>query len=787
MVVRSQAAYTDSEAPDQRAPVRSDLVGQLRRLPGVATATGAVRGFALMVDEDGETIGAGLQANNGMSAPSTDGAIRYATGRAPAGPGEVAVDAGSAADAALAVGDRIRVVFQGPPREFTVVGVARFGKDDRLGSTSTALFDLETAQQVLGKAGAYDEVLLTARDGTSPAVLRDTVAAALPEQTEVLSAAAVADERTDLLKAQLSFINVFLLVFAGIAVFVGSFIIWNTFTILVAQRSRELALLRALGATRRQVTRSVLAEAVVVGLLASALGLGLGLLVAKLLVLMLAATGVEMTSPGFGMAPRTVAVSVLVGVVVTVLASLAPARMATRVAPIEALRDAAPGSYRPSRRRAGLGGLVTAVGVAGLAGGLFAGSGIALVGLGASVTFLGITTLLPLVARPAARLIGAPLPRLGGMPGKLARDNAMRNPRRTASTAAALMIGLAVVASVTVLATSLKASIGSDIERTLRGELVVQQVGGQGAGLSPEVARTVAAVPGVAAASPLGFGRGRVDGMVTYVAPVDPATVERVVELGVSRGTVASLADGGLLVHEATAEEKGWAVGDPVPVEWPQTGATTMPVAGIFTEKDLIGADYALSLREFDRNVAGRLDTKVLVKVWDGADVSQVARAVTTAARAFPDAEVLTGQELDESVSGQVDEFLLFVTALLLLAVFIALIGIVNTLALSVFERTREIGLLRAVGMTRRQVRGMVRWESAVIAAIGAVTGSVVGLGFGVALVTALEDEGVSTLAVPVPRLLLYVLAAALAGVLAALGPARRASNIDVLTAVTND
>ena len=441
--------------------------------------------------------------------------------------------------------------------------------------------------------------------------------------------------------------------------------------------------------------------------------------------------------------------SVLVGLVVTLLASLAPARKATRVAPIEALRDAAPGGYRFSPRRAVLGGVVTAAGIAALAGGLFAGSGLAFVGLGVLVTFLGITTLLPLIARTAARVLGAPLPRLGGMTGKLARDNAMRNPKRTASTAAALMIGLAVVASVTVLAASLKASIGSDLDRTLRGELVVQQVGGQGAGLSPEVARAVRGTPGVEAVAELGLGRSRIDGTAGFVAPVDPSTIEQVVDLGVTSGDVGGLTSGGLLVHEATASEKGWSVGDQVPVEWPQTGSTTMTVAGVFEEKDLVGADYVLSLEEYDRHVVGRLDSMVLMKLTDGADVAEVQAALIDAARPFADAQVLTSEELNDSIAGEVDQFLLFITALLLLAVFIALMGIVNTLALSVFERTREIGLLRAVGMTRRQVRGMVRWESAIIAAIGAVTGSVVGIGFGVALVTALEDEGVSQLAVP--------------------------------------
>jgi putative ABC transport system permease protein len=373
------------------------------------------------------------------------------------------------------------------------------------------------------------------------------------------------------------------------------------------------------------------------------------------------------------------------------------------------------------------------------------------------------------------------------MTGALARDNAMRNPKRTASTAAALMIGLALVATVSVLASSLKTSIGSDIDRTARAELVVQQVGGQGGGLSPDAAAAVRGVPGVVAASEVSFGEAEFDGEKADVSPVDPATIDAVLDLGVRSGAVSGLGAGGVLVHTDLAKAKGWSVGSVVPVRWSETGAATLRVAGTFEEKGALDSDYLVSLPTFDANVTGRMDTMVLVKTAAGRSTAAVQAGVVTALRPYANAEVLTRAEFKASISGQVDSFLLFVTALLLLAVFIALMGIVTTLALSVFERTREIGLLRAVGMTRRQVRAMVRYESVIISLIGALTGAGIGLGFGVALVSALHDQGVSHLTLPGARIGGYVVAAAVAGVLAAVLPARRAADVDVLRAVVSD
>jgi putative ABC transport system permease protein len=787
--VRAPAAFAAGDAAGQRRPLPATRLSAVRAVPGVARAEGNVFGLALMVGKDGKALGRGLLATQGTSAPSADGLggdVHYRSGRAPAAPGEVAIDAASARKAGFRVGDRMRIVLLGPPQEFTVVGVAGFGAADSMGATTTALFDPAAAPRLLGKPGAYDEIAVRAAAGTTAVQLRDRLRAALPG-ADVQTGRAVAAEQTDLVKGNLAFLNIFLLVFAAIAVFVGSFIIWNTFSILVAQRSRELALLRALGATRGQVLRSVLAESVVVGLVASALGLVLGIGIARLLAALLGTTGLDLPTPGASLSARTVVVSFAVGTVVTVLASLAPARKATRVAPVEALRDAAPGGYRFSRTRAISGGVVLAGGLAALGAGLWGGASTSVVGIGVLLVFLGVNALLPPIAKALALVLGAPLPRLVGMTGKLARDNAVRNPKRTASTAAALMIGLALVGTVTVLASSLKTSIGSDIDRTARAELVVQQLGGTGQGLSPDAARAVRQVPGVAAASELASGGAKIAGSVTTVSPVDPGTISSVADLGVRTGSVAALGTDGVLVYDDVARAKGWTVGTRVPVQWPETGVVPMRVAGTFSEKGAVDSEYLVSMTTFDRNTTGRLDSLVLVKTAAGARTAAVQAGVVSALKPYVNAEVLTRAEFKQSIAGQVDQFLLFVTALLLLAVFIALMGIVNTLALSVLERTREIGLLRAVGMTRAQIRSMVRYESVIISLIGAVAGGVIGVGFGVALVKAMGDQGVSQLTLPAGRLAVYAVAAALAGVLAAVLPARRAAQVDVLRAVVSE
>jgi putative ABC transport system permease protein len=555
---------------------------------------------------------------------------------------------------------------------------------------------------------------------------------------------------------------------------------------IVTQRTREIALLRAVGATRRQVKRSLLVEAALLGAIASAVGVALGAGVAKGLNALMAALGFSLPSTALQIAPRTIWLSLLVGTVVTVVAAIVPARRATKVLPVEALRDASPGSKSTSLLRAVLGALLAGGGVAAMLNGLYGGGGGNLVLLGIPATLFGVIVLAPLAARPLAAAIGSPL-RWRGVSGDLARQNAMRNPRRTASTAAALMIGLTLVVSMGVFASSLKASFGTILDEGTGADLYVTSASAQAEGFSPEIANVVAGVPGVSLVSATGWGQNRIDGADATYSSVDPATAEQAFRLDMTAGSVANLGDDGILVQSDAAATHGWVVGDSLTSEFAATGEQQLEIRGLFDSNGFLDSDYLISLATQEANEADRLLTTALVIVGDGGDQGVVQDRIAAALADHPDAKVLDQKGFEQEIGGIVDQLLTFVSVMLLLAVVIALLGIVNTLALSVFERTRELGLLRAVGMTRGQVRAMIRWESVVISLIGATVGAGLGVGLGMALAQSLKGQGITEVAVPVAQVALYVLAAAVAGVLAAVGPARSAANVDVLKAVVTD
>ncbi len=576
------------------------------------------------------------------------------------------------------------------------------------------------------------------------------------------------------------------MIFAGIALFVGSFIIWNTFTMTVTQRSREIALLRAIGATRRQVLRTLLLEALMLGVAASAVGLGLGVLVARGLRALMDAVGFALPSTSLQVEPRTIWLSLLVGTVVTVVAALVPARRATKVLPVEALRESTPGAEKPSLRRSVIGVTVLGAGAGGMLASLYGGANMKIFGLGLVAALVGVMVALPIVVRPLASAIAAPL-KLRGMPGELAKQNATRNPRRTSATAAALMIGLTLVVSMGVFASSLKASFGDVISEQTNADLYVATSSAQAPGFSPEVIRAVKAVPGVDQVSANGWGQARFANADSSFSSVDPATAEEVMNLHVSQGAVSDLGKDGVVVAKSAATAHGWKLGDPVTAEFAESGKHRLHVVGIYDGKGWIGDDFILSIGEQNAFAGPQLVSTGLVTVLAGADKGEVQDAIAKALADHPDAQVLDQKGYEKVASGFIDQLLTFVTVMLALAVLIALLGIVNTLALSVFERTRELGLLRAVGMTRGQVRAMVRWESAVISLIGALSGAALGIGIGLALSQALKDEGIKAISIPVPQVTMYVVLAAVAGVVAAIGPARSAAKVDVLKAVVTD
>ena len=785
LVVRSSNAFTAQTSNlEERGSMPESVLDRVAAAPGVERAVGDVLGYAQIVDPaTGKVIGTLGPPTAASSWNDLAGFTLKPGGEPPAGPDEVVIDATTAQDHGIGVGDQVEVLFEGPPDTFEVVGIAGYGEADNLFGATWALFDLPTAQRVLDKPGELDSVSVVADEGVTAADLQRAIAPLLPRGVEAVTTATVTAEAQEQIATGLGFLRTAFLVFAFVSLFVGAFIIFNTFAIIVAQRSRELALFRALGATGRQVMTSVVLEALLVGLASSAIGVVFGVGVAALLKRVLQTVGFDIPAAGTVILARTVIVSVAVGTVVTVVAAIVPARRAARVAPIEALREAQDRPGRSLRFRLVAGAIVLALGVIPLLYGLFGqpSDALQLVGAGVALTFIGIAMLTPLIARPVASLLGSPIGRTG-MPGKLGRENAKRNPRRTAATASSLMIGLGLVVFVAVFGASAKASTEAILERTLRADFILTSP--TFGGFSPAAAAEMRSVPGVGVVSPVRQGEVRIDGVTSFLSGVDPATFDGVADVGAVEGTIDDLAAAGTIaVAEEPASDLDVGLGGVVRVEWPATGTIRLEVAAVYAETGLAG-DWVVSLDTYDANVAQRLDTFVFVKAEDGAGVGDVQRGLEAALADYPNIEVQDQAAFRDKYAGFLNQVLNLVTALLLFAVFIALFGVMNTLFLSIHERTRELGLLRAVGLSRRQTRSMVRWEAVIIAAMGALFGVGVGIAFGWALQQALANEGFSELGIPGGQIAAYVVLAAVFGVVFAIFPARRAAKLNVLDAI---
>ncbi len=790
VVVRAEQAFAPSAtgpgsgAIEERDPVPDTLLPTVESVPGVASASGDVSGSAQVVDPaTGDPIGGVGPPTIGTNWTDTNPTVQIREGAAPSAADDVVIDAATATRYDLTVGQDVKILFQGPPEEFTISGILGFGDADNLGGATLAAFTLPTAQRVLDKEGEFDSISVLGDEGTDPGQLRAAIQDVLPPKVEAVTSTSVADEQSDQLKEGLGFFRIALLVFAFIALFVGSFQIFNTFSIIVAQRAKELALLRAVGASRRQVLTSVIIEALVLGLVAAVIGIVAGVGIAVLLKALLSGFGIDLPSTSLQLEPRTIVVSLIIGVVVTTVASVLPARRAARVAPIEALRDSQDAGADHLGRRSVIGVIVTALGLAFLGYGLFGepdNAGL-LIGGGAAVIFIGIAILSPLAARPLSGAIGRPVRGLS-MAARLGRENAMRNPRRTAATSSALMIGLGLIAMVSILSASLKASFDAALQDTLRADLVLTS--SSFLPFSQEVAARTADVDGVEAVSAFRQGGFKVNDSDAAMTGVDPATIETVANLGPSEGAIASLDGGDVLVYDQTMEDNGWAVGDELPSAFATIGDDPLTIGGTFDDNRLVG-DYVVSLDTFDELFRAQLDTFVFVKVADGADTAAVRGDVEQATAEFGNIEVQDQAAFRDQQAGFVNQLLGLVTAMLFLAVVIALFGIANTLSLSIFERTRELGLLRAVGMGRTQVKRMIRWESVIIAILGALFGIAIGIFFGWALQQALAPEGITEFVLPVGQLVFFLILAALAGVVVALLPARRAAKLNVLEAIS--
>jgi putative ABC transport system permease protein len=784
LTVRGRQAFSGSLSQDQRPPVPESIVAALSSVDGIAAVEGEVQGVAQLLDAHGQPIGGLGPPTIGASAPvhSELASADLRAGRYPARSGEVAIDAGTAAKHGFAVGDTVGVLAAGPATEQTVVGLLGFGELDSFGGATLVLFDPETARQLYGQDG-YTSVGLLAADGVELEHLRDRVAQVVGADYDVLTGEELAADVSADVSAGLGFFNTALLVFAGIALFVGAMLIANTFSMLVAQRTRELALLRAVGAGRGQLLRSVLAEAAATGLVGSGLGLGLGIGVAAGLRELLARFGIPLPDAPLLVQPRTAAVAQLVGVAVTTLSAVAPAIKAVRIPPVAALQAVPlPPPARASRIRVLVGGLVTAIGLALLAAGLFNHAGIRPVGAGAATVLVGLSLLSVFVTRPLLVLLGWPIRRAFGIRGELAQQNAVRNPRRTAATASALMIGLGLVSFVMIFGASITRSAAASIDNTFRAEFTVQAAGATMTGFSPEVAERLAALPTVEAVTPTTFTEVRKDGATVFALGVDATTVEETMVLDPVAGDLGDLAAGGVAVKEAVARREGWAVGDRVPLEFALTGVQQVPARAVWD--GAIDVDWILGDVTMAENTRALAHQTVYVKLADGVSVEQARGELEAAVADFPGVRALDQTEQKARVAEQVNQLLGLLSALLFLSIVIALFGIVNTLGLSVFERIRELGLLRAIGATRGQLRSVVRWESVLIAVLGATFGIGIGVLFGWLVTKALAEQGITEFALPIGQLAAAVIAAAGAGMLAAVVPGRRASRIDILRAL---
>ncbi len=782
---------TDPGEPDfQRGLIDESLVDAVRGVDGVEAAAPVIEGFGQLVGKDGEDIGRdGPPKLAGNWITDTElNPFEIAEGRAPRAPDEVVVNRGAAEDGDLEIGDTA-IVKTPDPVEVKIVGLATFGGEDGLGASTFTGFTLESAQANLtNRTGEVSSISVRAEPGVSQGELVRRLRPELPSDVEAITGANLTSENVDDINSEfLDVLRTFLVVFAGIALLVGTFSIYNTFSIIVAQRTRESALLRALGAGRGQVLGSVVLEAVVVGVLASALGVVGGLGIATLLKAMFDAFGFALPAGGLEFTATTVIVAFVVGMVVTLVAAVSPAVKASRVAPLAALRDVSIDRAGTSLARAITGVALTGAGVAIVLAAVVGGGDnvLPVAGLGALLTIVGLVVFGPVVARPLSGVIGLPLAKLRGVVGGLARQNATRNPRRTSGTASALMVGVGVVTLFTVFAASLKASVDQSVSQSFRGDLVVTSGQFGGNGLSPELATEVGALPDVQTAVGLGQGTGLVAGDTEDLTVVDTAQVGKVLDLDVQSGSIRSLDDTRIGVSERTADDNGWRVGTRVPMTFADGTTTEFTIGAVYDASDVVDS-FLLSRSAWEPHAVQDLDTTVLIGLEPGVSMAAGKQAVEQVADRFGAPDVQDRGEYVDSVTENVNMMLGLVYVMLGLAIVIALMGIANTLSLSIYERTRELGLLRAVGETRAQLRSMVRWESVIIAVFGTLGGLGLGVFLGWGLVRAASggEFAVEVFEAPVAQLAIVLIVGAIAGVLAGIRPARRAARLDILNAI---
>ncbi len=784
---------TDGASEPSTRTVDAKLVDTLEVVDGAARVDGNVTSFGVyVVGRDGKLIGGNGPPSiggNWTDAPAGHDleGMAIIAGRAPEKPGEVMLDSTAAGEGGYVVGQDVNLVTATDRGALTaeLVGVVGFPEGGSLNGATFAAFDTATAQDLfLDGSDAFSDIWVTAEPGTSQEDLAAAVTAALPDGVEAVTGDEAAAEAASVIQEAVGFLTTFLLIFAGISLVVGAFLIVNTFSILVAQRSRELALLRALGASKQQVNRSVLLEAFVLGVLGSTIGLGLGVLLAMGIRFLFAQFGLDLSGQPLIMKPQTVLAAYAVGVIVTMGAAFFPARRTTRIAPVQAMRDdvAMPGSSLRRRLLVGVvlilaGGAVLAAGLLGTVPrpGYFVGAGILAI-------LLGVASASPVISHPLLAAAAWTYARLFGSIGALAGQNSLRNPRRTTATSSALMIGLSLACTMAIVGDSAKASVDKTIEENFVGDYVVSSLVGQS--FSTSVGQQMAEVPGVESVWAQRFATTQRRREGQGVGAAEPATMRDGFEVAMVAGRLADLVDGTVVLDETYAEQEEVAVGDELSVQLAD-GTTRMEVVGLFAENPILFFPIVTTPQTLTD--AGYRDADNFLIIDSDRAGAEVQQALEAVVESSPIVTVKDQQGFAAEQRKPIDQLVLMIFALLGLALLIAVLGIVNTLALSIIERTREVGLLRAIGVSRAQLRRMVTLESVVIAVLGAVLGLMLGIGFGIALMHSLREEGLEVISVPVGQLATFLVVSVVIGVLAAFLPARRAAKLDVLTAIGTD
>ena len=789
---------TIEDDPFSRPTVPQAVVDQIRSTEGVYGADGVIQGFPRI--SVGENLikplgGAPTLAFNFSEEHSELSSFEAVEGSAP-GDGEAMVDIDTAAKYGISVGDTITIRSLQPEEDFTVSGITRWGQDNG-GGAVFVLIDTPTAQRLFNYPDSYLAVTVAAMPGVDENELANKLTNQLPSGFEAVTSEVVANEFSDQFDIFITIFQNALLVFAAVALIVSAFIINNTFAIVLGQRIRELGLLRAVGATGRQIRSSVLIEALLIGVVASLAGVFAGMGIAWSIKALIAQVGDGSGLPDGPLiiATRTWIAAAIVGIGVTLLAAISPARRASRIPPIAALRDDLSLWSGNNRRRTvvgllfGVGGLLaTTFGTTSNAG---ASKQLALLAAGALLLFVSISLLSTLIARPAARLLGWPMTRFARASGNLARENASRNPRRTASTASALMVGLALVGMVLVVGTSFKKTFSSILDSSLGADFFIDTEGRNSWGFSPQLVEDIKEIDGVAIAVGFRGGPGTaqmsVAGASKDVIGTQEEGLGRVLDLSLIEGTYSGLSDGGVLVHEDPAEDLALAVGDVVSATFPVAGTKDLRVVGIFDDGSILG-NWVIDMSTYESGFdpARQSDLFAAIELEKGVEVQSIRSQLDAVAVNYPEAILQDRTEYQQSIEGRIDTLLMTVNALVGFAVIIAVLGIVNTLMLSVFERTREIGLLRAVGMTRRQTRRMIRWEAVIIAVFGGVLGILVGTLLGFIAVQAMPDSFITDFGIPVGNFVIILVMCIIAGVLAAILPARRAARLNILDAIAH-